>query len=302
MVMQVIAATVLLALGGYLVIQGSLTLGQLVAAELIVTVILGSFAKIGKDLESFYDLMASVDKLGKLFDLPVERSDKLQIARRPGAYSLSLVDMKLDAKSVPKVNVEFLSGRTYAIYGASELHRGKLIDVMVGQSIPSSGYVLLDDFRVDAISAESLQEKISLIREIELFDGTVDDNLRMGREDFSSAQVNDVTTRLGLQQTLAGLPHGWNTHLNIGGYPLTQNQASRLVLARALVSRPGILFIDGLLDRLSDDDTEEVLKILSTFSADITIIVTTGRRVIARWADRVMDLNGETWALANYSD
>lgn len=58
MVMQVIAATALLALGGYLVIKGQMTLGQLVAAELIVTVILGSFTKLGKDLESFYDLMA----------------------------------------------------------------------------------------------------------------------------------------------------------------------------------------------------------------------------------------------------
>ena len=72
MLMQAVAATVLLGLGGYLVIENQMTLGQLVAAELIVTVILGSFAKIGKDLESFYDLLASVDKLGKLFDLPVE--------------------------------------------------------------------------------------------------------------------------------------------------------------------------------------------------------------------------------------
>ena len=73
MIMQVVAATILLALGGFLVIDGQMTLGQLVAAELIVAVILGSFAKLGKDLESFYDLMASVDKLGSLFDLPVER-------------------------------------------------------------------------------------------------------------------------------------------------------------------------------------------------------------------------------------
>ena len=72
MLMQAVAATVLLGLGGYLVIEGQMTLGQLVAAELIVTVILGSFAKIGKDLESFYDLLASIDKLGKLFDIPAE--------------------------------------------------------------------------------------------------------------------------------------------------------------------------------------------------------------------------------------
>ena len=107
MLMQVFAATVLLALGGYLVIAGEMTLGQLVAAELIVTVILGSFAKFGKDLESFYDLMASVDKLGKLFDLPVEPVDKLKLARTPGAYAMSLVEAKSDNQVAVAANIEF---------------------------------------------------------------------------------------------------------------------------------------------------------------------------------------------------
>jgi putative ABC transport system ATP-binding protein len=301
MVMQVIAATVLLALGGYLVIEGELTLGQLVAAELIVTVILGSFAKLGKDLESYYDLMASVDKLGKLFDLPVERIDKLQLARRPGAYGLSLVDMKLDAKTESNVNVDFPPSKTYAIYGDSGLHRGKLIETMVGQLKPKEGHVLLDDFRVDAISAESLQEKISLVQNIELFDGTVDENLRMGRENVGSAEANEIASRMGLRKTLAALPNGLNSRVTICGYPLSEGQAIRLVLARALISKPAVLFIDGLLDRLSDDNTDEVLKILESFASNTTIVVSTGRRAIARWASQTLDVGSKDWNLEKYS-
>ena len=75
--LQAVAATALLGLGGWLVIRGELTLGQLVAAELIVAAIVGSFAKLGKHLENFYDLLASVEKLGHLFDLPTEPHDKL---------------------------------------------------------------------------------------------------------------------------------------------------------------------------------------------------------------------------------
>ena len=209
MVMQVIAATVLLALGGYLVIIGELTLGQLVAAELIVTVILGSFAKFGKDLESFYDLMASVDKLGKLFDLPVEPVDKLTLTIDPGADRLSLVDAKLGA-GFPTTNVEFSAGRSYAIYGARELDRSKLIEAFVGQSKLDSGHVLLNDFRVDTIAAESLQASVSLIRDIELFAGTIDQNLRMGREKIGSTEVNGIVNQLGFRNTLAGLDDGFN--------------------------------------------------------------------------------------------
>ena len=235
MIMQVFAATVLLALGGYLVIEQEMTLGQLVAAELIVTVILGSFAKLGKDLESYYDLMASVDKLGKLFDLPVEPIDKLQVAQDPGADSVSLVNVKLDGQTSEPANVDFHAGQTYAVYGGSELLRGKLIEVLVGQLKPTAGHVLLDDYRVDAISAESLQEKISLIREIELFEGSVDENLRMGRANIGSAKVNDIVATLGMRKVLDTLEQGYATRVSICGYPLSQSDAIRLVLALSLI-------------------------------------------------------------------
>lgn len=302
MAMQAIAATVLLALGGYLVIKGQMTLGQLVAAELIVTVILGSFAKLGKDLESFYDLMASVDKLGKLFDLPIERNDKLQLARRPGAYRLTMVDVKLDPKIQQRIDLEFEPGKTYGIYGACELRRSRLFEILVGETKPEIGYVLLNDYRVDAIGAESLQEKISLVREIELFEGTIDENLRMGREDIGSSQVNDVVNRLGLRKTLAALPEGFNTKISICGYPLSQGQAIRLVLARALISKPGVLFVDGLLDRLSDDDIEDLQGKLGEFAKDTTILISTGRRAIANWTDSTMNLDSDQWTLGKFND
>lgn len=300
MIMQVIAATVLLALGGYLVIERQMTLGQLVAAELIVTVILGSFAKLGKDLESFYDLMASVDKIGKLFDLPVETIDKLHLMKQPGAYSMTLVDMQNGVTPNSAANIKFDAARSYALYGPSGLQRRKLIEILVGQSKPSAGHVLLDDYRVDAIAAESLQEKVSLIREIELFEGTVDENLRLGRENVGSADINDVVSRLGFRKTLAALPEGFGTKLSISGYPLSPDQAIRLVIARALVAKPGILFIDGLLDRLSDEEAEDLLPRLESFAEVTTIIVATGRRSIARWAQRCLDLRQEEWGLDKF--
>lgn len=298
MVMQVLAATVLLALGGYLVIVGQMTLGQLVAAELIVTVILGSFAKLGKDLESFYDLMASVDKLGKLFDLPIDPIDKLQLVRQPGAYSLSLVDMKLDSVPTNSCNLTFDEGQSYAIHGSSELSRSKLIEAMVGQKKSSAGYILLNDFRVDTISSESLQEKISLIRDIEIFEGSVDENIRMGRPDIGSDEVNSVIDQVNLQKTISGLADGLVTTVSVSGYPLSQGEAIRLVLARALIAKPGILFVDGLLDRLSDGDTLDVLKCLNKFQSSTTIVVSTGRNAIAQWADQNLNIGSPVWELA----
>ncbi|MEM9942473.1 MAG: ABC transporter transmembrane domain-containing protein [Planctomycetota bacterium] len=302
MMMQVIAATVLLALGGYLVIEGQMTLGQLVAAELIVAVILGSFAKLGKDLESFYDLMASVNKLGKLFDLPFEQTNKLYLVRQPGAYKLSLVDYQLDSESPKASDLTFEAGKNFAVYGSSELQRNRFIETLTGQCKPKNGYVLLDEYRVDSLAAESLQNKVSLIRDIELFEGTVDENIRMGRHSVGSADANEIVTRLGLQKVIATLPDGFGTRLSISGYPLSQGQAIRLVVARALIARPAVLFIDGLFDRLSDEATEDLLPRLAAFSDQTTIIIATGRREIARWADSCLNIGDQNWALADFTD
>ena len=301
MAMQVIAATVLLALGGYLVIIQQITLGQLVAAELIVTVILTSFAKLGKDLESYYDLMASVDKLGKLFDLPVEPSDMLQLPRSKEARAVSLMNLKLDASVQSPCDVEFAAGQSVAIFGSSELRRSKLIESMVGHSKAASGYVLVDDYRIDTISAESLQESVSLIREVELFEGTVDENIRMGREGLGSDRVNQVINQLGLGGIVSSLENGLLTTLSISGYPLSQGEAIRIVLARTMIARPGVVFIDGLLDRLSDKDTLDVLKRLDAFDGETTVVISTGRQVIADWADQQLDISSQNWTLAKSS-
>ena len=302
MVMQVIAATILLALGGYLVIIQQITLGQLVAAELIVTNILISFAKLGKDLESYYDLMASVDKLGKLFDLPVEPMDMLQLPRSRDARAVSLMNLKLDASVKAPCDIEFAAGQSVAIFGSSELRRSKLIESMVGHSKASSGYVLVDDYRIDTISAESLQESVSLIREIELFEGTVDENIRMGREGLGSDRVNQVINQLGLGEIVSSLENGLLTTLSISGYPLSQGEAIRIVLARTMIAQPGVVFIDGLLDRLSDQDTLDVLKRLDAFDDQTTMVISTGRQVIADWADQRLDISSQNWTLAKSSD
>ncbi len=299
MVMQVVAATVLLALGGYLVIIQQMTLGQLVAAELIVTVILGSFAKVGKDLESFYDLMASVDKLGKLFDLPIEASDKMQLPRTEAPRGIALVNLKLDKSASNPCNLRFEPGSRVVIHGSTELRRSRLIETMIGHARSETGYVLMDAFRIDTVSAESLQESVSLIRELEVFPGTVDENIRMGRAGLGADRVNQIIQTLGLGATVAALDNGLLTQLSISGYPLTQGEAIRIVLARSLIARPGVVFIDGLLDRLSDHDTSDILERLENFASDTTLIVSTGRQSIAQWANQRLNIGTPNWEVAS---
>ena len=287
--MQAAAATVLLGLGGYLVIDGQMTLGQLVAAELIVTVILGSFAKLGKDLESFYDLMASIDKLGVLFDLPTEPVDKLELAPIAGPSQLALVGLQASETQVP-LNTRLRPGSLVVIYGGSGSGKSRLIETIAGQRPPLSGHCLINDFRVDLIGQESLQAKLGLLTDIEIFGGTVEENLRMGRHQVGSREINSIVDKLGLHETITNLDRGFETELAINGFPLSTGQAVRLVLARALISQPGTLLVDGLLDRLADGDIADIMDRLQRFHECTTMIIATGRQEIAERADFRIDL------------
>jgi putative ABC transport system ATP-binding protein len=108
-----------------------------------------------------------------------------------------------------------------------------------------------------------------------------------------------VIKQLGLGPVITGLSGGMKTSLSVGGHPLSQGEAIRLVLARSLIARPSIVFIDGLLDRLSDSATLDVLQRLKSFESESTIVISTGRNVIAQWADRNLDIGLANWVLVD---
>ena len=124
--------------------------------------------------------------------------------------------------------------------------------------------------------------------------------MRMGRPKIGSREVSEVIHRLGLRKTIASLPLGLETRLCISGYPLSQGEAIRLMLVRALIAKPGVILIDGLLDRLSDEATLEVLESLKSFKNDSTIIISTGRAAIKRWADKALDIGQPAWRMEKY--
>ena len=142
--LQALASTALLGIGGWLVVSGELTLGQLVAAELIVAVIVGSVAKLGKHMESFYDLLAAVDKLGHLFDLGIERTDGVLTAPTSGPACVELTHLCFSPRSSASVNWKFEAGESVAIVGNAGSGKSRLCDVIYGLRLAESGHLAID--------------------------------------------------------------------------------------------------------------------------------------------------------------
>ena len=292
--LQAVAATALLGLGGWLVISGELTLGQLVAAELIVMMIVGSFAKLGKLLESFYDLLASVDKLGKLFDLPVERHDKLFHLQDATAASVQFTDVSQSlggAKLHGGLSFELVPGDSMAIVGRAGIGKSAMLDLITGIRHPSSGHISLDSIDLRELRPDSLREHVSLARDVEIFHGTIEENVHLNRPQINASDVREALDAVGLLNEIMKLPEGLSTQVQTNGAPLSNSQACRLMIARAIVGRPRLLLIDGTLDRLSDSALKVVLQHIAAKKRPWTLVVATGRAGIESAMNKVLDLD-----------
>lgn len=294
--LQALVATALLGLGGWLVIRGQLTLGQLVAAELIVTVIVGSFAKMSKHLESFYDLLASINKLGHLFDLPTERHDKLfhlrtgvaaKVAVRQVSYRYhSHDDHGHDA--LHDISFQIEPGQCAALMGPSGSGKSTLIDLLSGVRQPASGHLEMDGIDLRELRADSLREHLAMARGIEIFHGTIDENMHLNRPQISAQDVRDALNTMGLTDEVLKLRDGLNEVLQTNGAPLSTTQALRLMLARAIVGRPRLLLIDGTLDALPDETLRALLPNLVGPGRSWTALIVTGRQLVIDCCDRII--------------
>lgn len=297
--LQVLAFTSLLGLGGWLVIQGELTLGQLVASELIVTVIVGSFTKMHKHLESFYDLMASMDKLGHLFDLPIERHDKLFHLRQGEAAKIAVRQVTYqhgihghhNHHTLHDVTLGLNPHECVALVGPPGSGKSTLVDLVCGVREPTSGHVELDGIDLRELRPDSLREHLALTRNIEIFHGTIDENVRLNRPHITANNVREALNTVQLTDEILELPNGLNAMLQTNGAPLSASQALRLMLARAIVGRPRLLLIDGTLDALSDAMLSKILPRLVGPDHPWSALIVTGRQAVMESCDRVLELD-----------
>lgn len=291
-VLQALASATLLGVGGWLVIQRQMTLGQLVAAELVVALVTSGITKFGKHLELFYDLMAALDKLGYLTDLPTEREGGDTLMRKQGAARIRLAAATVSAGDsltlIEGAQLEGEPGARIGLIGATGSGKSSLLDLLYALKQPARGRVEIDGRDYRELSLDGLRDQIALVRDPQIFEGTVLENLRLGRVELSQERAREALEEVGLLEHVMRLPDGIHTRLATGGAPLSAGQAVQFELARALAHEPRLLVLDECLDWLEDlPERGRLLDLVFLPRNRWTVIVASHNEEILGRCDRV---------------
>lgn len=294
LLLEATGMTVLLGLGGWLVINRQLTLGQLVAGELIVALVLAAISKLGKHIESFYDLLASLDKLGVLDQLPLEQvgGERLPPKDTPMEVVVELGPANASARAHSGAGAKSLTiaaGERVAIYGPSGGGKTFLLETLALLRLPTEGLLEFDGLDARSLDRAATRLQLAYLGQTETFADTVAENIRVGRTDLSATDVRRALEMVGLADEVARLPQGVATKIGSDGRPLSSNAIARLSIARALAGKPRLLMINGLLDTLDMRHCPQLLESLFDRSASWTLVVVTARDDIKQRCDRAVE-------------
>lgn len=293
--LQVLASTAVLGIGGWLVISQQLTPGQLVASELIVTSVVANITKLGETLQTWYQVCAASDKLGHLVDLPLERQEGAELPQGKGGLRLQMHEVCCERPdgtfALLDVSFEAKPSERIALLGSTGGSSSYALDVLYGLRHPTTGYVTIDGIDLRQLRLDRMRDEISLVHGTEIVEGTILQNIQFGRTDIGPDRIRNALADVSLLDEILALPKGLDTPLTTRGTPLSASQASRLMLARAIVREPRVLLLDGALDALPWDTRKQVVEHLFDKKHAWTMIVVSQVEDVIAASDRMLDID-----------
>ena len=167
----------------------------------------------------------------------------------------------------------------------------RLIDQLYGLRASELGTIRISNVDIRDIRPDLLRRDISIARSLDVLDGTIAENIVMGRSEISHDELWNAIRAVGLDQRINSLPLGIRAPLSVDGSPLTRGEMIRLVLARAIANRPRLLLIDAVLDGLSDTELEDLISSGILRDPQRAVLVVSGRQQLRAACERQVPLS-----------
>ena len=287
----------LLIMGTILVIDREITLGQFVASEVIIILILNAVEKIIMYMDVVYDLLTAVDKVAQVTDLPLEKVGGIDFTRQSwqGGYAISIKNLRYQypgAKEILKgINLEIKAGERICIAGTGGAGKTTLTNIVSGLLPDFDGIVTINNYSIRDLDLTHLRDKIAKnISTEDIFDGTIYDNLTVGKPMKSVDDAIQALQQVGLSDDVNQLPEGLSTPLVGGGKGLPSSMIQKLILARCLAKKPALLILNDFFSGLKKATKLDLIKVVTSSDNPWTLIAVSNDPLIMAASDRVVVL------------
>ena len=310
-VFKVLVATGLLAIGGILVMEQQMNIGQFIAAEIIILLVMASVEKLIISLENIYDVLTALEKIGQVTDLELDQNQGVRLneeCKEEGVCveldNISFTYPNSHRKVIEDLQLTINSGETIVITGANGSGKSTLLHIIAGLYNVQEGNISYNGLAKGNIEVNSLREVIGdcLTQEV-LFEGTILENIAMGREAVTFQEVNRVVENLGLSSFIKNLPKGFNTILDPQGSKLPRSIAQKLLLARSIAHKPKLLLLEDAFTPLDNQERKLIIDFLTSKENNWTTIAVSSNSYLAKRSDRIVIMkDGKILSTGSYEN
>lgn len=288
---KTVITAAMLIVGTILLVNQQLNIGQFIAAEIIILLVLNSVEKLIMNLGTVYDTLTSIEKISSLTDKPAEENGSVQLAPADKGLQVEMQHLSFsynDEKEILiDVSLKINSGDKVCIQGKDSSGKSTLLRLMAGAYTDFKGALLLDDVPVGNYNLDSVRSQIGvLLNQQDIFNGTVWENIALGNEHISRQAVNDIAVKVGLTDFISTLKKGYDTLLDPAGKRLPRNVIHKILLTRALAAKPRLLLLEDPWMSTEDSYREQIIQMLNDI-ANTTIIVVSNDEEFTKHCDKV---------------
>jgi len=288
----------LLILGGLLVMQREINIGQFVAGEIIIILIINSVEKVILSLETMYDLFTGLEKLGQVMDIELEQGNQNKsFELNPcSCVEIEVSNLRLILPPQTKpildgLNLKIEKQSSVCISGASGTGKTALLHVLGSIYNNFEGVLAFDGMPLGSIEIESLRYSIGdNFNQESLFTASLEENITLGREGIESEYLQQIIKISGLTEFVMQLPSGLKTIMDPTNRNLPQSIERRVFLARSFVHKPSLLLLDELSELSELPDYNNLISYVTSAERNWTLVLVSNDPDVAKLCDKVVFL------------
>ena len=288
-----IVASMLIA-GTWLLLNQEINVGQFIAADIIIILIINSVEKLISTLDNVYDSLSSIEKLSKITDSKLEETGNLAFEKTTGCnISFNGVGFQYPNGSVALQNINFVASKNNIVCftGNSGSGRSTILRLLTGAYTGFMGSILLNNIPIKNYSLKDLRLNTgTLLADQDIFKGSIMENLTMGNDNISLEEITYLSEKTGLTNFIAGEEKGYDTVLDPTGKRISKHIKQKIKLIRALAGKPTLLLLEDPLNDLTQKEKEDVSGYLKNES-NATVIVISNDILMHSYCDELYKLN-----------